>query len=273
MTLMSLITLLYALHAEDIFVPFRTHAVAPGGNQLLTQLTWYFEGDGAANSNETPETPNPGLCCSGQVFQQCNANWGSAAGVITNSRTAGAAASFVLPYDYGGGMAFTVAGWVKLAATNSTQTIASSWDDAFGFALAEWRIRYLTASNKFEMEIVQANQTNSVKVQAAPTVAIGTGVWYFICAGWDGSTNAYITTETRGAGSLPALTTTALTTIANVSIGATFGATYNTFVCETVSELISTGSAIDGWGWWQRQLDATQRNLLFAETPYGSFTF
>lgn len=261
----------------QLFVPkFGGGTTPPPANGLLNGIVWYVEAD-QSSGDETPETLGV-VCCGGNVFQEFNGSWGSTTGVITNSRTAGSATSFSLPYDYSAGGDFTVAGWFNLNNLATDQVLVSSWDISVPNELArEFRLRYITATGSLQLDVGHQTGTAPVVVTSVsimPPEGITTGTWFFVAAGFNDTGNIiFITAKVRG-DTLPAVTTAAFVgTRQNVSLGANLGADYDNGVPSTGATCISSGSALDGWGYWNADLGATKLDALYAETPYGSFTF
>jgi hypothetical protein len=259
-----LITILTAQAQE--FIPFLAGGSANG---LLNNLVWYVEAD-QATGDEPPETPNFGLCCAGNNFVEYNGAWGSASGVITNSRTASGTGALILDYDYAGGNDFTVTGWVKLTSLAADQVVVSSWDVAAALS-CEYRLRYKTAANSFELEVEQTGAAGTATVSIVPSPAITTGVWFFVAAGFIDTSNTLFITAAEDGGTLPAVTTAALGTERNNNpIGVSLGAQENSSLPD--NQPIAAGSAVDAWGYWNEVLSTTKLGLLYAKTPYGSFT-
>lgn len=268
LVILTLLTCLTAIGQE--FIPFLGGGSANG---LKHNLSWYVEADSSSGVDEPPETPNFGICCAGNVFVQFNANWGSSSGVITNSRVAPGNGSLTLNYDYYGGTDFTVAGWVKFSSLASTQVLVASWQTDVPLA-REYRLRYKTAANSFELEAEQTAAAGSAAVSIVPSPAITTGTWFFVAAGFIDSSNTLFITAAEDGGTLPAVTTAALgAQIQNNPLAVNIGAQSSAGNPDIVDEVMLANTEVDAWGFWIEVLNTAKLDFLYAKTPYGLFSF
>lgn len=263
------------------FIPFLGTA-SPANNGLLNSLIWYIQMEGGAAAIE------PSVYGVGQYFSPFDAtfghtDYGTTAGVINNARTQPANNTFTSSHnnegDAGGySGSFTISGWVKFNSFAATsQVIYSAWfaDTQVG----DYRLVETNAATKqIWFQVRNLANTSFVTVVSQPSVAMVTGTWYYIAAGYSQeSGKIFIVVETNGAGSLPSPSFAAFGGVRHHDgYAANFAGDFlQTFVTYPyffdTTTLLSSSSALDEWGWWHSALTKAQLDLLFAKTPFSSF--
>jgi hypothetical protein len=83
---------------------------------------------------------------------------------------------------------FTIAGWVYLVSTGTTQTIACT-QAGTGTNMRSWKLFYDTSVARFRVVTYQSSGSNLDLLSASTFGAPSTGVWYYVQARLDGTAN------------------------------------------------------------------------------------
>lgn len=148
----------------------------------------------------------------------------------------------------GPGNVFTICGWVKFTTVVANKGITGKW----GGTQNEYALTYAAITgSRFEFVVRDTANTTTTSVVSTNTGAASSGVWYFICAGYEG-TNIWIQGNNGTVSAKP------YTSGVNDSDSSFYIGDYT-----TVHATTSLNGVVDEIGIWRRWLTVAERTQLY----------